>query len=504
MAQLLLTKLHPPPVRASHLARERLLRRLDEALAHRLTLVAAPAGYGKTTLLTGWLAERAPTYAWLSLDEGDNALERFLRHLVAALQEVDPTLEALGDFVGEDGADVGAVTTTLLNDLLENEEPLLLVLDDYHLIENPDVHRALAVLITQAPPLFHTLISTRTDPPLPLARWRAGGDLVEIRGEDLRFGAAEARELLFRLGLDLTPSEADALTLRTEGWAAGLHLAALSLRGRGRPSEVRDLIERFTGSDRFVLDYLTEEVLMRQPQPWQDFLLLSSVLDSFSADLAAAVTGFENAQELIDELGRDDVFLVPLDEERDWYRYHGLFRDLLRYRLESARPDMIPRLHRLASDWFAADRHPADALRHALLAGDYPRGAAVLEAHPRGARARRAVLDFLGEPDEGASLDALLERAVAAGIALEQRGRLFELLEDDDVAATAPGWLEPLSDRESEVLELIAAGLSNKGIAERLGISPNTVKTHARNAYEKLNVRSRTEAVRRARELGLV
>lgn len=495
---LLITKLRPPPNRSQYLARVQLLENLDAASKLKLTLLSAPAGYGKTTLLTTWLARAQPTVAWLSLDEADNTIRRFLRHLTTALQQVDDTLSALGDFVNEDTEEV---LTTILNDFCHNQEDIVLILEDYHLISSPAVHQAVRFLIENAPDRFHLMLSTRSEPPLPLARLRARGDLTEIRTPNLRFTPDEVRAALEVLGLELSLRDSEELTRRTEGWPAGLHLAALSLQGR---KDVGDFIERFTGTDRFILDYLTEEVLMRLDADIQDFLLMTSVLERFSAELANAVSTRQDAASVLEHLEIHNLFLVPLDNQRHWYRYHALFQDLLRHRLEDARPDLCPTLHARASDWFERQGDRVNALRHALEAHDYRRAARLAGQHPDVDVIRRHLLTSLKIEEQGQELAALLEQAASEGLSLEQRSQLLETLEDTQDPAVDYGWLETLSERELEVLKLVAAGLSNKQIARRLDISLNTVKTHTRNTYGKLNVTSRTQAVAVAQKLGLL
>ncbi len=511
---ILTTKLSPPPPRARLAARERVVRLLEDGVRHRLTLVSAPAGYGKTTALTAWLARTRHSVAWLSLDQGDNAPRRLLRHLVATLQQRDDSLRELGDFVGED---LEAALITVVNDIALNEAPLVLVLDDLHDVQNERVMELLRFLLDHAPAQLRLLVATRVDPPLPLARLRVADELSEVRSEELRFTDDEAAELLASLDLRLPEEDVRELVLRTEGWAAGLQLAALSLQGR---EDARAFIGLFAGTDRFVLAYLTEEVLMRQPQPVQDFLLLSAVLESFDTELAAAVTGLREAGARIAELLRRNLFLVPLDAEGRRFRYHAFFRDLLLHRLLEARPDLVPELHRRAAATFEARGDVREQLRHCWLAGDVHRAAALLEGLDRGAAVRAEALRALDEAEGGQPLADLLERLAARGTTPALRGRILEVLEDDpgDTEETAAGRPEPrsdrgpagqaapepLSERELEVLLLIAAGLANKQIARRLDISLNTVKTHAKNVYAKLAVSSRTEAAARAHELGLV
>lgn len=468
-------------------------------MQRRLSLISAPAGYGKSVLLSGWLKHTALDVAWLSLDEGDNDLPRFLAYLVASLQLVDETLKDV-DIPTEDA---NSVLVTILNDLAQNDTDLVLVLDDYHLIENAEIHEVLGYLLEHAPPQFHLLISSRRDPPLPLARWRVRGELSELRAADLRFSDEEAAEFLREImHLHLSPADTQRLNGRSEGWIAGLQLAALSLRGK---EEVSDFIERFTGTDRFVLDYLTEEVLLRQPDEVQNFLMLTSILDRLHGDLCDAVTGLMGGQARLEALERDNLFITPLDSQRQWYRYHAFFRDLLEFRLERTRPDLIPQLHDRASHWFAANDLPAEALRHALLAENFTYATELINVHPQAERIKATLLSFLPLAHRDKPLPELLEGAVRQGGSLLERSRLFAAFEETTpmVPRTSEGVLEPLSERELEVLRLIAAGFANKDIARRLDISLNTVKTHVKNIYDKLGVSSRTQASLRAQALDL-
>ena len=506
---ILTTKLRPPPPRDDRAPRRRLQEHLEAGTSGRLTLLSAPAGYGKTTALAAWAASTAKPVAWLSLDEADNAPQRFLRHLVAALQRRDETLRDLGDFVGED---LEAALITVVNDVADNTEPLVLVLDDYHVLHVERVHDLVRFLLDHAPQPLRLILATRADPPLPLARLRVAHALSELRTDELRFTVEEAGTMLAAQGLELAPDDVAELTLRTEGWPAGLHLAALSLRGQSDP---HTFIGFFTGTDRFVLEYLTEEVLTRQPTDVQDFLLLTSVLDELDAGLASAVTGADDAQEMLERIERHNLFLVPLDHQRRRFRYHAFFQDLLLHRLRSARPDLPGELHRRAAAALEARGDLEDALVHAVQAGDEGTERRLLERHPQGEQLRRALAaGRAATPDTPAGSDAN-GRAAAARASLRAA---LDALSDNDTGA--PGAAveraraaedragtafdpEPLSEREGEVLRLIAAGLANKQIARRLDVSLNTVKTHARNIYAKLGVTSRTQAAARARELGL-
>ncbi|MEJ2288431.1 MAG: LuxR C-terminal-related transcriptional regulator [Deinococcales bacterium] len=497
---ILSTKLRQPPVRADQAPRPRLRERFERGTDGRLTLVSAPAGYGKTTALASWAAHTGKPVAWLSLDEADNAPQRFLRHLVAALQRRDETLRELGDFVGED---LEAALITVVNDVADNPEPLVLVLDDVHVIHAERVHDLVRFLLDHAPEQLRLVLATRADPPLPLARLRVARALTEVRVDELRFTAAEAVSMLAAQGLHLAREDVEELTLRTEGWPAGLHLAALSLRGQSDPHA---FIGFFTGTDRFVLEYLTEEVLMRQPANVQDFLLLTSVLDELDAGLAGAVTREDDAQAMLEHIERHNLFLVPLDAQRQRFRYHAFFQDLLQHRLRAARPDLLAELHRRASEALETRGEHEEALLQALLSGDDDRVARLLERHPRRDELQRA-LGAIEEGHAGPTTAARDDRPDPAAV----RAALREALDGSGVEEAAgaprgPGSYgdEPLSEREVDVLRLIAAGLANKQIARRLDVSTNTVKTHVRRLYGKLSVHSRLQVVERGRELGLL
>ncbi|HLL65920.1 MAG TPA: LuxR C-terminal-related transcriptional regulator [Micromonosporaceae bacterium] len=388
---VLATKLFAPARRPQLVARPRLTERLDTTLeaGHRLTLVSAPAGFGKTTLLSDWLTHLDTSrpdsrVAWLAVDDNDNDLARLLTHLVAALQGAGLAVDSAA--VESLPASVSAALTALLNDITiagidKTDTRWILVLDDYHAIDAADVHDAVTFLLDHLPEHLHLVMTTRSDPPLPLARLRSRGQLTELRAADLRFTAAEAQEFLNRvMGLDLTSADVQALEERTEGWIAGLQLAALSLRGIAERGGIEGFIEGFTGSNRFVIDYLADEVLARQPAPVRDFLLRTAVLDRLTGPLCDAVTGRADGTRTLADLDRGNLFLVPLDDHRRWYRYHHLFADVLRARLLAEQPDLVPGLHRRAGDWYAAHDLVADAVRHALAAEDFGRAAYLVEA----------------------------------------------------------------------------------------------------------------------------
>ncbi len=387
---VLSTKLFAPTRRPQLVGRPRLIETLDTTLeaGHRLTLVSAPAGFGKTTLLSDWIAhlEQHQSHirvGWLSLDDGDNDLTRLLTHLLATLDSVGLDVDATALESLQTGPASDALTA-LVNDVSRAGEDTagtqwVLVLDDYHVISAAEVHDAVAFLLDHLPDRLQLVMATRSDPPVPLARLRSRGQLTEVRASDLRFSGSEAQEFLNRvMGLDLTGADVQALEDRTEGWIAGLQLAALSLRGVPE-GEVAGFIEAFAGSNRFVIDYLADEVLARQPAQTRDFLLRTAVLDRLTGPLCDAVTGRADGTRMLEDLERGNLFLVPLDTQRTWYRYHHLFADVLRARLLAEHADHVTSLHRRASDWYAAHDLAADAVRHALAAEDFDRAAYLVE-----------------------------------------------------------------------------------------------------------------------------
>jgi LuxR family transcriptional regulator, maltose regulon positive regulatory protein len=380
---LLATKLHVPRQQPGFVTRRRLVHALDEGLARRLILVGAPAGFGKTALLAGWARSGDRPVAWLSLDAGDNDPARFWRHAVAALDRARPGIaERVDALLGPPApASFEGLVTALINELAAppGKDELLLILDDYHLIDAQQVHEPLVFLLEHLPPGVHVVLASRADPPLPLARLRAGGQLAELRAGDLRFTAEEAAALLRETAGDVLPAAAVvALAARTEGWAAGLQLAALSLQGQADPT---GFVAAFSGSHRYVLDYLAEEVLEHQSEQVREFLLETSVLDRLSGGLCDAVTGRTGGQVMLERVERANLFLVPLDEVRGWWRYHHLFADLLRARLQQQQPGRAAALHRAAAAWCEEHGLADDAVRHALAAGDPAWAARLIERH---------------------------------------------------------------------------------------------------------------------------
>ncbi len=380
---LLTTKLFLPRLRPGLVPRPHLVRMLHAATTYPLTLVSAPAGFGKTTLVAAWARQQPLPVGWLSLDGGDNDPTRFLAYLVAALQAADPTIgRALGAaLAGGQAPPIEPATIMLINDLAQLPHDVLLVLDDFHVIEEPRIEQALAALVAHQPPQLHLLIATREDPPLPLARMRAQGQLVELRAQELRFSPDEAATFLNQvMGLALSPQQTADLDARIEGWIAGLQLAGLSLQ---KSDDAGALIAGLTHGHHFILTYLTEEVLRQQPPAVQDFLLQTSILQRLHGALCDAVRARSDSTELLGALYTANVFVIPLDAEHSWFRYHHLFRDLLQGQLQRTQGELIPILHRRAAAWYARHDEPAAAIDHALAGGDYGSAVALLETQAR-------------------------------------------------------------------------------------------------------------------------
>jgi LuxR family maltose regulon positive regulatory protein len=421
---MLTTKLYIPPSRAIVVHRPRLIERLNTGLHSKLTLISAPAGFGKTTLVGEWLAASKRPTAWLSLDAGDNDPTRFLTYLVAALQTLAPHIGAsvLGGLQSPQPAAPDALLTALVNDIAALPDGCILVLDDYHVINARPIDQALTFLLERLPPQMHLVIVTREDPRLPLARLRARGQLSELRVADLRFTTDEAAGFLNQvMGLSLSTEDIAALETRTEGWIAGLQLAAISLQGH---RDTSSFIQSFTGSHRFVMDYLLEEVLHRQPDHIQQFLLRTSILDRMCGPLCDTILERQKvkskrqkepqatdlpftfyllpSQQVLEHLDRSNLFLVPLDDERRWYRYHHLFADLLRQRLRqsiAASPEdaaeRIAELHRRASVWYEDNRLEVEAFQHATAAHDVERAERLIEGNGMPLHFRGAVAPVL-------------------------------------------------------------------------------------------------------------
>jgi LuxR family maltose regulon positive regulatory protein len=496
-APILATKLYVPPPRPEAVPRPRLIERLNDGLRCRLTLVCAPAGFGKTTLLGEWVATLPRPAAWLSLDEGDNDPTRFLSYLVAALRTIAPNMgEGVLGALRSPQPPTETVLTALLNEMAAVAEDSVLVLDDYHVIDATAVDDALTFLLEHLPPRMHLVIATREDPPLPIARLRARGQMGELRAADLRFTPTEASGFLEgATGLKLSAEDMAALEERTEGWIAGLQLAALSMRGR---EDVGGFIGAFAGDNRYVLDYLAEEVLGRQPERIRSFLLSTSVLKRMSGPLCEAVTGQEDGRGMLEALERGNFFVVPLDDRRQWYRYHHLFADVLYAHLMAEHPDLIPVLHRRASGWYERNGWAADAIRHALAAEDFERAADLVELAVPEMRRSRQEATLLGWfealPDELYRVRPVLSVHYAG--TLLQSGQLEGV---EDRLRDAERWLETRADI-GERAEASAAGMVvvdekefrrlpgsvaiyRAGIALVVGDVTGTVK-HARRALD--------------------
>ncbi len=419
---ILTTKLHIPQPRSKVVLRSRLLEQLDQWDERKLTLISAPAGFGKTTLVSSWIynlqekvAEKEPVIqvAWLSLDEGDSDPVRFLTYLVTALQSVEPEFgaEILTTLQSPQPPSPEAILTSLLNKIVAILNKFILVLDDYHILDSQSIDQVLTFLLEHLPPQAHFMIVTREDPSLPLARFRARGQLTELRATDLRFTPAEATEFLNQaMGLTLSVENIAALESRTEGWVAGLQLAALALQGTnlsGDPVNATRFIESFSGSHHFVLDYLVEEVLQQQSETLQTFLLYTAILDRMCGSLCDAVVigiaeGQQSSQAILEMIETANLFIVPLDSERGWYRYHHLFADLLRQRLEQRLSSSttneavtVAELHKRASEWYEANGLEIEAFQHAAKANDIGRAERLIEGNGMPLHFRGAIAPVL-------------------------------------------------------------------------------------------------------------
>ena len=458
------TKLMSPRPRPRAVARPRLDDLLQRGADASVLLVSAPAGFGKTTLLGTWFARAGdrPT-AWVSLDQRDAEARSFWSYVVVALDRAVPGIATAAlDQLRAGQPPLESILAGVLNEISVLPGDLSLVLDDYHLAEGPEIQSGMTFLVEHLPPQLHVVISTRADPVLPLARLRARGELVEVRAADLRFTDAEAATYLERAGLDLADSDVAALESRTEGWAAALQLAALSLQGRDDPER---FIEGFAGDDRFVVDYLADEVLDRLPAETRQFLLATSVLDRLTGPLCDAVTGRTGAATMLQTLERQNLFVVPLDDNRRWYRYHHLFADVLRAHLAEERQGDVAALHRRASAWYAEAGQPEAAVRHALSAGDVDRAAELVElAIPELRRHRRE--DVIRRWAAALPDDAVRHRPVLAV------GLIGGLAASNDLAG--------LDRRLSAAEDLLARPAGEVEVVDRAELSrlPTVVETY--------------------------
>ncbi len=448
MEQLLITKLYIPPLRSDLVPRPHLYERLDEVLTRKLTLVSAPTGFGKSTLVTSWLSEREQPAAWLSLDSSDNDPVRFWTYLIAAIQTVHPE-------IGIEARQIASATQlhnseflaiSLINDITRLAHDLLLVLDDYHIIETGEIYSSLSYLLEHQPPNLHIILITRVDPPISLARLRVHGQLNEIRAEDLQFSIEEATTLFNeKVGLNLEPEHIEALSTHTESWVVGLQLAALSLKGQ---DSYDNFIKEFTGGHQFILDYLTEEVLDTLPDVQREFLLHTSILERFCDNLCQAVTGDPSSQQMLNEIRKRNLFLIPLDTDGHWFRYQHLFAEVLYALLERDHPDEIGALHLKAATWFEREGYPGEAVDHALRSGDMAQARELVLKHwvPVLHRGEVATvlrwLDALPESKDGTDPNVPLARCWALflswrnseiGPHLEQANNAYERLVSEGV-----------------------------------------------------------------------
>jgi LuxR family transcriptional regulator, maltose regulon positive regulatory protein len=504
LSPLLAIKYTVPSLRQDIMERPALVARLRAASAGRLTLLLAPAGFGKTTLLAQTFAnseQHTPRLAWLALDRSDNQAHRLLVSLWQALNIAQPGVTLATQALLEAPATrPEAVVAQLAAELAATEHPINLVIDDYHLITDQAIDQLVTLLLDYAPPALHIIVASRSEPRLPLARLRARGDLAELHADTLQFTLAET-QALFRQPERAWLSDAQiaALAERTEGWPAGLRLAALALERQSDPAR---FVADFAGTHRFIMDYLVDDVLRQLSPELRQFLLTTAILDRLSASLCDALLDaagtpapdaqLPSSQQWLETIERQGLFLTPLDHERRWFRYHQLFAEVLRAELRQARgASHVAALHKRAAQWYAT-QVPAEgivalntAMSHALAAGDTSFAAELVAIGMQLPRLR-------GERDALQHWLALLPDAVAhARPALR-------------TAAAPETPVEPLTAREHEVLELIAEGVSNAEIARRLVLSVSTVKTHIHHLFGKLAARSRTEAVARAREHGLL
>ncbi len=497
LTPLLATKLHRPLPRAQLVRRPQLAERLTQGVMGPLTLVSAPAGFGKTTLLAQWFAESGMPVAWLSLEPGDNEPVRFLSYLIAALQTLDPHLGAVALTLLQmpQPAAAETVLTLLTNDVGSHGRDggdFVLVLDDYHVLDAKPVDQALTYLVDHLPPQMHLVIATREDPPLPLARLRVGGHLTEVRAGDLRFTPSEAAEFLNQgMGLNLSAEDIVALETRTEGWIAGLHLAALSLQGQ---QDATGFIKSFTGSHHFVLDYLVEEVLQQQSESVQTFLLRTSLLDRLCGSLCDAVllNPSVSGQETLEYLEHANLFLVPLDNERRWYRYHQLFAELLRQRLHQRSASStgdevgdVTELHIRASVWYEDHGLEIEAFHHAANANDVARAERLIEGegmplHFRGAVA--PVLNWL-ESLPRTALDARPSLWVTYASTLLFSGKNTAVEQKLQAAEAALQDTEP-DDRTQDLVGRIASMRATLAVIQH---DVETIITQSRRALEYLH-----------------
>lgn len=506
---LLATKLYVPPVHSKLVLRPRLTKLLNEGMQRKLTLITAPAGFGKTTLLNEWLRDHPSNeipFAWISLGESDNDPASFLAYFIAALRTIQADIgKAFLDLLHSAQLlpPLELVLTELVNEIITTQScDFALILDDYYLIEAQPIHVAITFLLDHLPPHMHVVIASRADPPLPLARLRAQGQLTELHATELRFTSEEVDAFLNRvMGLNLLADDVVTLENCTEGWITGLQLAVLSLK---RQEDLTSFIRTFSGNHRYVLDYFSEEVIQREPHSIQTFLLKTSILNRLSGPLCEAVTGQSDGQMTLERLEQANLFLFSLDDERCWYRYHHLFRDFLGHQLYRVQSDVVHELYRRASEWYERRGLEAEAIDHALAGEDFERAARLVEQTAPIMLVQSKVATLLKW------LETLPHEQVRS------RPRLRELLTALGKEGISTMWstqchfkeitpsiIDPLSEREVEVLRCIVNGMSNQEIAQQMSVAECTIKWHLRNIYSKLNVHRRAQLIVRTRELNL-
>ncbi len=477
---LLVTKLAMSPVRSDLVPRPRLTNQLQLGIQRPLTLIAAPAGFGKTTLLSTWLEHASLPAAWLSLEQDDDDLTRFWTYVFTALALVHQGLGTSALALLQASTllplpPIEIVLTVWINDLAALPHEVALVLDDYHLITAQPIHRSITYLLDHLPPQLHLVMATRADPPLSLARLRARGHLTEIRAADLRFTAEETAAFLTRaLGLELSAQDIATLEARTEGWIAGLQLAALSMQGR---QDIAGFLEAFTGSHRYIIDYLVEEVLARQPELVQTFLLQTAILERLQGSLCEAVMGEPggeaSGQAVLEQLEQANLFLMPLDDERLWYRYHQLFAEALRHRLQRRQPDLVPELHRRASAWYEQHGLVREAVHHALAATDFALAARLIEQ----------------------AFNSLVRRGEIATLQRWAAALPDELVRSNIELSVLQGWLLFVSGKHDEAL------LHLEDIERTFGINPvsdepREQQTMPSGSFNQAEIRGRIAAIR--------
>ena len=493
MVEILNTKLFIPRPRKNLVSRPRLVERLNAGQDKKLTLITAPAGFGKTTLLSEWIPSSPHCVTWLSLDEGDNSPSRFWTYFIAALQTLS---QELGKGAQEllhslQPPAIESILTVLINEINAFGDSFVHVFDDYHLIESTEIDHGLAYLIDHQPSNLHLIIATRENPNLPMARLRARGQLTELRAADLRFTFTEAAGFLDAMSLNLSIEDIHALEDRTEGWIAGLQLAALSMQGR---QDVPEFIRAFAGNHRYIVDYLIEEVLQRQSECVRNFLLQTSILERLNGPLCDAVTGQVECNVRLEALERGNYFVIPLDDKRHWYRYHHLFGDVLRMHLMAERPDQVPALHRRASEWCEQNGMTADAIRHALAGEDFERAAGLIElAAPAMRKSRQEAMlhDWMKALPEGLFRTRPVLSIEYVGAILSS-GKLEGI---EDRLRDAERWLETTADGRKRSDEMVvmdevefrrlpgSIAMYRAGLALFVGNVPDTL-TYARKVLD--------------------